>query len=75
MGTRLLVREVIATVRDHGGDIDAGAAYLGVPARIVRSAVAYYAEFTDEIDAAARWAAGVEAAERARWEREQAALA
>ncbi|MBA2495946.1 MAG: hypothetical protein H0V33_02425 [Acidimicrobiia bacterium] len=75
VGTRLLVRQVIATVRDHGGDVDASATYLHIRARVVRAAVAYYAEFTDEIDAATRWAGRIEAGERARWVREQAALA
>lgn len=75
VGTRLLVRQVMATVRNHDGDIEATASYLGVPGRIVRAAVSYYAEFTDEIDADATWAARIDSDERSRWEREQAALA
>lgn len=75
VGTRLLVRQLVATVRDHHGNIDDSASYLGVSARAVRAAVSYYAEFSDEIDADAAWAAHVESTERAHWEREQATLA
>jgi uncharacterized protein (DUF433 family) len=75
VGTRLLVRQVIATVRNDSGNLDAAAAYLAVPTRFVRAALSYYADHTGEVDADAAWAARVEADERARWEREQAALA
>ena len=75
VGTRLLVRQVVATVRAHGGSIEASAAYLGVAPRVVRAALSYYAEFAGEVDADMAWAARVESDERARWEREQAALA
>jgi uncharacterized protein (DUF433 family) len=75
VGTRLLVRQVIATVRNHDGNLDDAAAYLDVPTRFVRAALSYYADYTGEVDADATWAARVEADERARWEREQAALA
>lgn len=74
VGTRLLVRQVIAVVRGQDGSIEDTASYLGAPTRAVRAAVSYYAEFTGEIDADARWAARIESDERARWEREQAAL-
>ena len=75
VGTRLLVRQVTATVRDHGGSIEQSAAYFDVPTRVIRAAVSYYAEFTAEIDADAERAARIESEERARWENEQAALA
>ena len=74
VGTRLLVRQVIATVRDHNGNVEETAAYLDVPVRVVRAAVSYYADFTDEIAADAEWAARIEADERVRWERGQAAI-
>ena len=74
VGTRLLVRQVVATVKHHGGSIDDAASYLEVPSRVVRAAVSYYADFANEVDADATWAARVEADERARWEREQAAI-
>lgn len=74
-GTRLLVRQVVASVRDHDGNIDEAAAYLEQPARVVRAALSYYAEFKAEVDAAAEVAARIDANERARWEREQVPLA
>lgn len=75
IGTRLLVRQVISAVKGEGGDLDAAASYLGVPGYIARAAVSYYAEFTSEIDGDTEWAAQLESDERARWAREQAALA
>lgn len=74
VGTRLLVRQVVATVRGHDGDKELTAELLGVPIRAVRAAIAYYADFRDEVDADAERAHRVEDAERARWERQQAAL-
>lgn len=74
VGTRLLVRQVIATVQDHDSSIEDTASYLGIPPRVVRAAVSYYADFTGEIEVDAQWAARIEADERARWERGQAAL-
>lgn len=75
IGTRLLVRQVIATVRDHDGDLDDAAVYLEQPTRILRAALSYYAEFKPEVDADAEVAARVEANEQTRWEREQVPLA
>jgi uncharacterized protein (DUF433 family) len=75
VGTRLLVRQVVAAVRGHDGDVDSTASYFEVPARLVRAAVSYYAEFAAEVDAEAERAARLEADQRARWEREQTALA
>lgn len=75
VGTRLLVRQVMATVRDHEGSVEDSASYLDVPVRVVRAAVSYFADFSDEVAADTAWARRQEATERARWEREQAALA
>ncbi len=75
VGTRHLVRQVVASVREHSGNIEDTADYLDVPLRVVRAAVSYYADFTDEIAADAEWAARNVADERARWERGQAAIA
>jgi len=75
VGTRLYVHQVIATVRAAHGDIDEAAAYLDIAARLVRAAVAYYADFADEVDEDAAVAASIEREERARWERQQRALA
>ena len=45
------VWEVVETVADNGGDIDAGASYLDVDARLVGVAMRYYSAYPDEIDA------------------------
>lgn len=75
VGTRLLVRQIVAQLKDVGGDVQVVADALDRPSREVRAAMSYYADFPAEIDADIRWAAEVETVERARWEREQAAFA
>jgi uncharacterized protein (DUF433 family) len=75
VGTRLLVRQVVSVMRGHEGDMDATASYFEVPARSVRAAVSYYAEFAAEVDTETERAIRLEADERSRWEREQSALA
>lgn len=73
-GTRLYVHQVIATLRAHDGDIGVAAEYLRLDPQLVRAALEYYSEFSDEVDADAREAERVAAVERARWERQQRAL-
>lgn len=75
VGTRLYVHQVMSTLRTSGGDVDAAAEYLGVAPRLVRAAVDYYAEFTDEVDQNAETAARIERDELDRFERQQRALA
>lgn len=75
VGTRLYVHQVMATLRAAGNDIVEAAAYLGIPPRLVRAAVDYYADFADEVDDDAAAAARAEQGERDRWERQQRALA
>lgn len=75
IGTRHLVRQLVATVRDNDNDLGQAADYLGISPRLSAAAVSYYAEFTNEIHADQGWADRFAADERARWEREQAALA
>jgi uncharacterized protein (DUF433 family) len=75
VGTRLYVHQVMSTVRASDGDVDEAGSYLGIPSRLVRAAVEYYAEFADEVDEDADVATRVERDERARWERQQRALA
>lgn len=75
VGTRLYVHQVISTVRASGGDVDAAAEYLSIAPRLVRAAVAYYADFTEEVDEDAAAVERAERAERDRWERQQRALA
>lgn len=73
-GTRLLVRQVINQLRDEGGSIADVADALGISSRHVQAALSYYADFTQEVDSDRQWADRIEADERARWEREQAAI-
>ncbi len=75
VGTRLYVYQVISTLRGNDGDIDQTAEDFGVPQQLVRAALAYYADFTDEIDDDAAVAEQLEREERARWERQQRAIA
>ena len=65
----------MSTLWASGRDIEDAAAYLGIIPRFVRAAVDYYAEFADEVDEDAAVAESVERDERARWERQQRALA
>jgi uncharacterized protein (DUF433 family) len=74
VGTRLYVHQIMATLRGHDGDIDATAEYLDIDARLVRAALAYYADHTDEVDADHEDAERVAAAEHARWERQRRAV-
>ncbi len=74
-GTRLLVRQVVAQIRDARGEVDEVADYLGIERSLVLAARDYYADFGAEIDEDAELAALVEASEHARWERQQTALA
>lgn len=75
VGTRLYVHQVLSTLRGNCGDVDATAEDFGIPPQMVRAALAYYADFPDEIDADAAVAAEIELAERERWERQQRAIA
>ena len=75
VGTRLYVHQVMSTLRASDPDIDEAAAYLGIAPRLVRAAVDYYAEFADEVDEDGAVAERIERDERARWERQQRALA
>lgn len=75
VGTRLYVHQVIASLRASGGDINETAHYFGITPQQVRAALAYYADFPDEVDGDAATALAVEREERARWERQRQALA
>jgi uncharacterized protein (DUF433 family) len=75
VGTRLYVHQLIATLRGNDGDIDRTAVDFGISPQQVRAAVAYYADFRDEVDDDTAAAARVEQEERERWERQQRAIA
>lgn len=74
IGSRLYVYQIISTLRANDGDVEETADYLGIRAQQVRAAVAYYADFSDEIDDDAAAATQVEEEERARWERQRQAI-
>jgi uncharacterized protein (DUF433 family) len=74
-GSRLYVHQVMSTVRAAHGDVDEAATYLDIAPRMVRAAVAYYAEFAGEVDDDTAVASKVAREERSRWERQQRALA
>jgi uncharacterized protein (DUF433 family) len=75
VGTRLYVHQVIATLRASDNDIAEVADYLGSHPRQVQAALAYYADFAEEVDEDAAAARRLEQEERARWERQQQVLA
>src|SRR5216683_4698758 len=50
LGTGKDVWEVIAVVRDNGGDAAESARYLEIPLGLVQAAIAYYGAYTTEID-------------------------
>jgi uncharacterized protein (DUF433 family) len=75
VGTRLYVHQVMSTIRTSHGDVAEAAEYLGISPRLVRAAVEYYAEFSDEVDEDTAAAERAERSERDRWERQQRALA
>jgi uncharacterized protein (DUF433 family) len=74
VGTRLYIHQVIATLRGEGGDVEATAEYFSIRPEQVNAALAYYADFKDEVDADAEVARLIEETEHARWERQQRAL-
>lgn len=70
-GHRLDVWQVVETVRNEGGNVEAAADYLGISAGLAGAAVGYYADYRDEIDAwIERNAAMASEAEEA-WRRRQ----
>jgi uncharacterized protein (DUF433 family) len=66
VGSGLDVWEVVATVRENGGNPEEAAAYLEIAPGLVQAAVAYYGDYRDEIDAEI-------ALNQAEWERGYAA--
>ena len=74
VGTGKDVWEVIAAVRDNGGDAAETARYLEMPLGLVQAAITYYGAYSDEVD---QWIDlnEQEAAERhAAWTAGQAAV-
>jgi uncharacterized protein (DUF433 family) len=50
VGTGKDVWEVIAVVRDNGGDAAETARYLEMPLGLVQAAITYYGAYSDEVD-------------------------
>lgn len=50
IGTGKDVWEVIAVVRDNGGDAAEAARYLEIPLGLVQAAITYYGAYTAEVD-------------------------
>ncbi|HVS28770.1 MAG TPA: DUF433 domain-containing protein [Solirubrobacteraceae bacterium] len=74
-GTRLDVADVISTIRQNNSSVEQAAEYLEMPVEQAEAALRYYADFKEDVD---DWTAQTEAVadrERARWERQQEALA
>lgn len=74
-GTGKDVWEVIATVRDNDGDLQAAAEYLRIPLGLVQAAVTYYGAYREETDALIAENEREAAAAHAAFEAGQAALA
>lgn len=72
VGTRLKVRQIIATLRGSNNDPVEAAEYFSVPRSVVDAAIAYYADYRAEVDADAAWAERTEQEEFERWRRQQA---
>lgn len=73
--TGLDVWEVVETVQHNDGDPAAAAAYLRVTRGVVDAALAYHGEYRDEIDGWIERVRELAAADEARWQRAQDALA
>jgi hypothetical protein len=74
LGTKLDVWEVVDTVRQNAGSVDAAARYLELPTGAVRTAVRYYAAFPAEIDELLARRDAIAERERMAAERERAVL-
>ena len=75
IGTRLDVAQVIDTLRESDNAIEATGEYLVIPPQLVRAAVRYYAEFSDEVDEWRKKTRAIAEREEEAWRREQAVLA
>jgi uncharacterized protein (DUF433 family) len=75
LGTGLDVWEVVDTVKQNRGSVDAAAGYLELPTGTVRIAIRYYAAFHDEIDELLARRAAIAERERTAAERERTILA
>lgn len=75
VGSRLDVADVITTIRQNNNSTEEAAAYLEMPIERVEAAVAYYADYKDEVDEEIADREAIAQEERERWQRQQEALA
>jgi len=74
LGTGLDVWELVATIRQPGGSVEAASRYLELPVSAVRAAVRYCAAFPAEIDDLLERQAAIAEREQAAEKRERAIL-
>lgn len=74
-GSRLDVADVVTTIRQNDNSVEEAAAYLEMPIEQVQAAVAYYADYKEEVDGEIADRVATAQEERARWQRQQEALA
>lgn len=74
LGTGLDAWEVVDTIKQNAGSLDAAARYLELPLGVVRAAVRYYAAFPEEIDELIARRDAITERESAAAERERAIL-
>lgn len=75
LGSRLEVADVITTIRQNDNSVEAAAAYLEIPIEQIEAALAYYADYKEEIDEAIERSKLIAEEERERWQRRQGILA
>lgn len=75
LGSRLDVADIITTIRQNNNSVEEAADYLEVPIEQIEAALAYYADYKDEIDEEIRRAEEIAREARERWRRQQEALA
>ena len=74
LGTGLDAWEVVATIRQPGGSVEAASRYLELPVSAVRAAVRYYAAFPAEVDDLLERQASISEREQAAAKSERAIL-
>jgi uncharacterized protein (DUF433 family) len=73
-GHRLDVWQVIETVREEHGNVEAAAEYLNISPGLVNAAVSYYADYKEEVEAWIERNAAIAKEAQEAWRRRQAAL-
>ena len=74
VGTRWKVRQIIVSLKGEKGNIASVVKGFDLTEPLVRAAVSYYADFTDEVDADIERDFADADQQRIRWEREQSVI-